>query len=230
MATARDVTGERNPRGRPREFAVADALDRALPIFWRDGYDGASVSELAEAMGISKPSLYAAFGDKEGLYLQALSRYGEQQEARRRHVLDAQPDARLAVEAFLLSVVATYTDPALPGGCMVVSGASTCDGAAVPESVKQALCSALQVGATLDREPAVAGAPRRGAPLRRRRRRIGDLLQHRDRRTRRAGQGGSLARGASCGCARGDARVAGRHARQRNSYRRAANKRIRRGS
>lgn len=148
MATARDVTGERSSRGRPREFALADALDRALPIFWRDGYEGASIAELAEAMGISKPSLYAAFGDKEGLYLQALARYGEQREAQRAHVLDAQPDARLAVESFLHSVVAAYTDPALPGGCMVVSGASTCDGAAVPESVKQALCSALRVGAS----------------------------------------------------------------------------------
>ncbi len=148
MATGRDVTAERQTRGRPREFALSDALDRALPIFWRDGYEGASVSELAEAMGISKPSLYAAFGDKEGLYLQALQRYGEQREAHRRHVLDAQPDARLAIESFLLSVVAAYTDPALPGGCMVVSGTSTCDGAAVPESVKQALCSALQVGAS----------------------------------------------------------------------------------
>lgn len=148
MARARDVTAERSPRGRPREFALADALDRALPIFWRDGYEGASIAELAEAMGISKPSLYAAFGDKEGLYLQALQRYGAQQEERHRHVLEAQPDARLAVEAFLLSVVASFTDPSLPGGCMVVSGTSTCDGAAVPESVKTALCSALRVGAT----------------------------------------------------------------------------------
>jgi AcrR family transcriptional regulator len=64
-----------------------------MPVFWRDGYDGASVAELAEAMGISKPSLYAAFGDKEGLFLRVLERYGEQQRARHLHILEAQPDA-----------------------------------------------------------------------------------------------------------------------------------------
>jgi AcrR family transcriptional regulator len=133
-------------RGRPREFDLDEALDRALPLFWRDGYEGASVNEIAEAMGVSKPSLYAAFGDKESLYLRALSRYGERQRARHADILDAQPDARKAVEAFLLSVVDAHTDPALPGGCMVVSGTTTCDGSAVPESVKQALCEALKVG------------------------------------------------------------------------------------
>lgn len=135
-------------RGRPREFDLDDALDRALPLFWRDGYEGASVNEIAEAMGVSKPSLYAAFGDKEALYLRALARYGELQRARHADILDTEPDARRAVETFLLSVVDAHTDPALPGGCMVVSGTSTCDGGAVPESVKQALCEALKVGGT----------------------------------------------------------------------------------
>ena len=135
-------------RGRPREFDLDNAIDRALPLFWRDGYEGASVNEIAEAMGVSKPSLYAAFGDKEALYLRALARYGELQRARHADILDNEPDARKAVEAFLLSVVDAHTDPALPGGCMVVSGTSTCDGGAVPESVKQALCEALKVGGT----------------------------------------------------------------------------------
>jgi len=136
------------PRGRPREFALADALDRAVPVFWRDGYDGASVAQLAEAMGISKPSLYAAFGDKEGLFLRVLERYGEQQGARHLHILDAQPDARLAVGSFLRSVVHAYTDPRLPRGCLVVSGTSTCDGGSVPARVRSALCSAMRVGET----------------------------------------------------------------------------------
>ena len=66
------MTGE---RGRPRNFDADTALDRALEVFWRHGFQGASLSELTEAMGLNKPSLYATFGDKESLYLKALDRY-----------------------------------------------------------------------------------------------------------------------------------------------------------
>src|SRR5262245_59406118 len=62
-------------RGRPREFDTDQALDRALEVFWRKGYEGASISELTEAMGINRPSLYAAFGNKEELFRKALDRY-----------------------------------------------------------------------------------------------------------------------------------------------------------
>lgn len=62
-------------RGRPRAFDVEAALDRAVEVFWKRGYVGASLSELTAAMGIAPPSLYAAFGDKRGLFLAALDRY-----------------------------------------------------------------------------------------------------------------------------------------------------------
>lgn len=61
--------------GRPREFDLDQALDQALEVFWRNGYEGASVAELTQAMGISPPSLYAAFGNKEGLFRKVLDRY-----------------------------------------------------------------------------------------------------------------------------------------------------------
>ena len=64
--------------GRPREFNVDKALDRALVVFWRNGYEGASIADLTEAMGINPPSLYAAFGNKEGLFRKALDRYAQQ--------------------------------------------------------------------------------------------------------------------------------------------------------
>ena len=65
------------PRGRPREFDVDKALDRALKVFWRKGYEGASLPDLTKAMGINRPSLYAAFGNKEALFRKAIERYVE---------------------------------------------------------------------------------------------------------------------------------------------------------
>src|SRR6201996_7837673 len=62
-------------RGRPREFDVEDALEAALRVFWSKGYEGASLTELTEAMGITRPSLYAAFGNKEELFRKALDLY-----------------------------------------------------------------------------------------------------------------------------------------------------------
>ena len=65
------------PRGRPRKFDREKALDKALELFWRHGYEGTSVSLLAGRIGVNIPSLYAAFGNKESLFLEAIERYGE---------------------------------------------------------------------------------------------------------------------------------------------------------
>jgi AcrR family transcriptional regulator len=123
-------------RGRPREFDVDQALDRALEVFWSRGYEGASVEQLTEAMGINRPSLYAAFGTKEELFRRALDRYAEGPAAYVRDALD-EPTARAAVERLLRGGVELVTDPAKPAGCFVVQGALACGQAA--ESVKQAL-------------------------------------------------------------------------------------------
>ena len=64
-------------RGRPRSFDRDAALQAAMRVFWREGYQGASIADLTGAMGIAPPSLYAAFGDKRALYLEALALYGE---------------------------------------------------------------------------------------------------------------------------------------------------------
>ena len=63
--------------GRPREFDYEKALDQAMRVFWEKGYEGTSLPDLTQAMGINRPSLYASFGNKEELYKKALNRYAQ---------------------------------------------------------------------------------------------------------------------------------------------------------
>jgi AcrR family transcriptional regulator len=126
-------------RGRPRTFDKTRALDAALAVFWRKGYQGASLSELTESMGLTKPSLYAAFGNKEQLYLAALQRYREQQLVRHVEALASEPDLKKAMRKFLRSVATMLTAKDLPGGCMVVNSVMACDVGALPQHVVAAI-------------------------------------------------------------------------------------------
>ncbi|MER2252502.1 TetR/AcrR family transcriptional regulator [Methylorubrum podarium] len=111
--------------GRPRSFDTDKALDEAMEVFWRHGYDGASLAMLTKAMGIKAPSLYAAFGSKEGLLKAALDRYAERRCEHMRHVL-AGATARDVAERFLSSIAESHTDPANPPGCLLVQGGLAC--------------------------------------------------------------------------------------------------------
>jgi AcrR family transcriptional regulator len=108
--------------GRPREFDEEKALDAAMHVFWRDGYEGASLASLTQAMGINRPSLYAAFGDKEQLFRKVVERYENGPAA---YVTDAlkEPAARVAIERLLYSVADMSTCPENPRGCLLVQGA-----------------------------------------------------------------------------------------------------------
>ncbi|PKV80794.1 TetR/AcrR family transcriptional regulator [Nocardia fluminea] len=112
-------------RGRPRGFDREVALRRAMEVFWELGYDGASMSDLTAAMGINSPSLYAAFGDKEALFRAAVELYGRTEGSHTARALREQPTAYAAIEAMLRDNIATYTDPGLPNGCMVVLAGAT---------------------------------------------------------------------------------------------------------
>lgn len=135
------MTGE---RGRPRNFDADAALDRALEVFWRHGFQGASLSELTEAMGLNKPSLYAAFGDKEALYLKALERYAALCAAEHVAKLQAEPDGRRAIAGFLHSLADMLANPKYPGGCYIINGVADCGGPTTPPAVEQALRKAMQ--------------------------------------------------------------------------------------
>ncbi len=110
---------------RTRQFDTDEALDRAMVVFWRKGFDGASISDLTAAMGINRPSLYAAFGNKDELFRRALGRYAEVPSAYDREAL-ALPVARDAVEQLLRGAADLHTDAATPAGCLAVLGAPTC--------------------------------------------------------------------------------------------------------
>jgi len=118
-------------RGRPRAFDAERALDRALDVFWRKGYEGASLPDLTRAMGINRPSLYAAFGNKESLFRRAVDRYANGPAGYVREAL-ALPTARQVVERLFREGVRMGTDPKHPRGCLMVQGALTCGDAAEP--------------------------------------------------------------------------------------------------
>ena len=111
--------------GRPREFDAETALDQAMEVFWRHGYEGATIAQLTEAMGINPPSLYACFGNKEGLLKAALDRYPKLRGAWMDEVVAA-PTARDVAERMLMGIADKQTDPANPPGCLLVQGGIAC--------------------------------------------------------------------------------------------------------
>jgi AcrR family transcriptional regulator len=96
-----------------------------MQVFWRKGYEGTSLSDLTKAMGINRPSLYAAFGDKETLFRKALDRYAEGPSAYVREALK-QPTARAVTQQLLRGTADLLTDPRHPSGCLMVQAALVC--------------------------------------------------------------------------------------------------------
>jgi AcrR family transcriptional regulator len=120
-------------RGRPREFCVDSALAAALRVFWSKGFEGASLSDLTEAMGITRPSLYAAFGNKESLFRKALDLYEREKMAYVGKAL-AQPTARKVAETMLRGALDNVTGSGEPHGCLGVITSVSCGAEA--ESVR----------------------------------------------------------------------------------------------
>jgi AcrR family transcriptional regulator len=113
------------PKGRPREFDTDKALDAALDVFWRKGYEGASLLDLTKAMRINRPSLYAAFGNKEQLFRRVIERYVEGPAACMLKALE-EPTARAVAERLLSASLEVVADPHHPRGCLLVQGALAC--------------------------------------------------------------------------------------------------------
>ena len=119
-------------RGRPRAFDADEAVDAAAEVFWKHGYDGASLADLTTAMGINKPSLYGAFGNKEELFHRVVARYAENDMAYARRALEQSTGYEVA-RALLLDNVDAVTRPDRPPGCLSIMGGIASAGTSVPQ-------------------------------------------------------------------------------------------------
>jgi AcrR family transcriptional regulator len=129
------------PSGRVRQFDADVALDRALGVFWARGYEGATLPELTKAMGINRPSLYAAFGNKEQLFRKALDRYQTGPMSFLAEALQ-EPTAHRAAEAILSGFIRMQRNRGKARGCLIVSGALASGEEA--ETVRQELAQLRQ--------------------------------------------------------------------------------------
>ena len=115
--------------GRPKKFDRDEALQAALKVFWKKGYDGASMKDLTQAMNINGPSLYSTFGDKHALYLQAIKVYADDHACEPIVAFEREPDIELAVEAFFKAAIEYVSDNDDDvNGCFLTSCVATSSG------------------------------------------------------------------------------------------------------
>jgi AcrR family transcriptional regulator len=111
--------------GRPRGFDKEAALDAAMRLFWKTGYEGTSMADLTKAMNLSPPSIYAAFGDKMALFQAAAERYAEGPGQYQAKAL-REPTLRGVIQALFRNTVEFLNDSSYPPGCMTLTGAMAC--------------------------------------------------------------------------------------------------------
>ncbi|MGW6567903.1 TetR/AcrR family transcriptional regulator [Streptomyces sp. NPDC054975] len=124
-------------RGRPRSFDRLTALEQATMAFWEHGYETTSVADLTRAMGISAPSLYAAFGDKKALFEEVVEAYAVSYGAYGGRALAEEPTARGALGRMLREAAGLFTDPSHPRGCLMISAATNCSNAEVEQALRE---------------------------------------------------------------------------------------------
>jgi AcrR family transcriptional regulator len=126
---SRSINKEENPkrgRGRPREFDREQALQKAMQLFWARGYDAVSMADLRAELGVTQASLYAAFGDKEQLFREAVELYRRTAGLSTTRALAIDSSAQKAIHAMLQAAVDAFSAPEAPGGCLLILGAINC--------------------------------------------------------------------------------------------------------
>lgn len=104
---------------RPREFEEQEVLDAALQVFWKKGYEGASVQDLVEATGLGRASLYGAFGDKQALFARTIERYRDRTRIESR-LLDDEPSVKKGLDRLFRSWIDLTCPRSGPRGCYFV--------------------------------------------------------------------------------------------------------------
>ncbi|HEX4149868.1 MAG TPA: helix-turn-helix domain-containing protein [Pirellulales bacterium] len=154
-------------RGPPKAFDIEAALDAAMLVFWQKGFDGASLSDLTEAMAINRPSLYATFGDKQALFRRAIDRFSDLGRAMFAESA-AQATARLFAQRLLRGQAELYSNPRLAPGCFLIQSAisaSTATQAARQAAADRRLVNELAVRQHLQRADRIQQLPQ-GIPAR----------------------------------------------------------------
>lgn len=146
-------------RGRPRSFDRDVALDKAIQLFWRQGYEGTSVRDLTDELGITSPSLYSAFGSKEQLFSEAVDTYDGKYGGFIEAAVQEEPTGRAAAVRILREAPARYTRRGLPAGCLVTRGDAGTAERDVLDRMRVLRESKVAALAARLREDAAAGTP-----------------------------------------------------------------------
>ena len=131
------------PRGRPRSFDESDALEKAIQVFWSKGYDGVTIDDLVDGMGVGRPSLYSVFGDKRTIFLRVLKAYAERKGALAAHALLSPTTLRDSLSSFLRFNVTSATEKGSASGCLLMCVAPLVDDADVRQFVRSAAMGAV---------------------------------------------------------------------------------------
>src|SRR5579885_3047889 len=126
------------PRGRPRSFDETGALEKATQVFWSKGYDGVTIDDLVEGMGVGRPSLYAVFGDKRAIFLRALKMYAERKGAGAAKALLSPQSLRDSITGFLKYAVESATEKGSARGCLLICVAPLVNDAEVQRFLQNA--------------------------------------------------------------------------------------------
>ena len=133
--------------GRQREFNKDEALQNAMLVFWKKGFVGASLADLTEGMGINKPSMYAAFGNKEQLFVQATEYYLQHNANEHiKHLFTPDQSLKDRLKGYMLSAVSAQCDPDSPKGCYISLCVSEAASECIPDDAEAAITTAKNTG------------------------------------------------------------------------------------
>jgi AcrR family transcriptional regulator len=145
------------PRGRPRSFDEAEALEKATQVFWSKGYDGVTIDDLVAGMGVGRPSLYAVFGDKRAIFLRVLKAYAERKGVAAAKALLSPQALRDSIAGFLRYAVESATEKGSARGCLMLCVAPIVEDAEVRQFLQKAAASGAALVESRFRDAILSG-------------------------------------------------------------------------